>query len=106
MVLAPPTGSGWTTWHQTWVPLLRDLELSADAFIFSDVPDARTFPTPDTVTQRYERLADRLGIDTAFHKLRHYSATELIAAGVDVRTVAGRLGHAGGGTTTLRTYTA
>ena len=40
------------------------------------------------------------------HKLRHYSATELIAAGVDPRTVAGRLGHGGGGTTTLRTYTA
>ena len=40
------------------------------------------------------------------HKLRHYSATELIAAGVDLRTVAGRLGHGGGGTTTLRTYTA
>ncbi len=28
--------------------------------------------------------------------LRHYSATELIAAGVDVRTFAGRLGHGGG----------
>jgi DNA-binding transcriptional regulator YhcF (GntR family) len=29
-----------------------------------------------------------------------------IAAGVDVRTVAGRLGHGGGGTTTLRVYAA
>jgi hypothetical protein len=40
------------------------------------------------------------------HQLRHYSATELIAAGVDVRTVAGRLGHGGGGSTTLRVYSA
>jgi site-specific recombinase XerD len=40
------------------------------------------------------------------HQLRHYSATELIAAGVDVRTVADHLGHGGGGSTTLRTYTA
>ena len=40
------------------------------------------------------------------HALRHYSATELIAAGVDVRTVAGRLGHGGGGATTLRVYAA
>jgi hypothetical protein len=32
--------------------------------------------------------------------------TELIAAGVDVRTVAGRLGHGGGGATTLRVYAA
>jgi integrase len=36
---------------------------------------------------------------TTVHKLRHYSATELIRAGVDVRTVAGRLGHSDGGTT-------
>lgn len=78
----------------------------ADAFLFSFDPDGRTFPTPDGVTQRYDRMVTRLGIDTTFHKLRHYSATELIAAGVDPRTVAGRLGHGGGGTTTLRTYTA
>ncbi len=61
---------------------------------------------PDSVTQRYGRLAARLGIKTSIHKLRHYSATELIAAGVDVRTVAGRLGHAGGGSTTLKVYAA
>jgi len=48
----------------------------------------------------------RLGIDTTLHKLRHYNATELIAAGVDLRTIAGRLGHGGGGTTTLRVYAA
>ncbi len=29
--------------------------------------------------------------------LCHYSATELLTAGVDLRTVAGRLGHGGGG---------
>lgn len=80
--------------------------LSADAFVFSAAPDGSTFPIPDTVTQRYERLSARLGVETTFHKLRHYSATELIASGVDVRTVAGRLGHGGGGVTTLRTYTA
>jgi site-specific recombinase XerD len=38
--------------------------------------------------------------------IRHYSATELVAAGVDVRTVAGRLGHSGGGATTLKVYSA
>ena len=61
---------------------------------------------PSSVSQRYSRLAARLGIETHLHCLRHYSATELIAAGVDVRTVAGRLGHSGGGTTTLRVYAA
>jgi integrase len=82
------------------------LDLARDAFVFSGSPDGSTFARPDGVTQRYERQADRLGIQTTFHKLRHYSATELIAGGVDPRTVAGRLGHGGGGTTTLKTYTA
>jgi site-specific recombinase XerD len=47
-----------------------------------------------------------LGIASHLHALRHYSATELLSAGVDLRTVAGRLGHGGGGATTLRVYTA
>ncbi|MCK2238089.1 tyrosine-type recombinase/integrase [Crossiella sp. S99.2] len=82
------------------------IELSKDAFVFSPVPDGSEPPKPVTVSQRYRRLAERLGIDTSLKELRHYSATELISAGVDVRTVAGRLGHAGGGSTTLRVYAA
>jgi integrase len=82
------------------------VELPDDAFVFSLAPDGSTHLLPDSVSQRYGKLARRLGIRTTIHKLRHYSATELITAGVDVRTVAGRLGHGGGGTTTLRVYTA
>jgi integrase len=33
------------------------------------------------------------------HDLRHFTATRLIAAGVPVRTVSGRLGHANPSTT-------
>ncbi len=80
--------------------------LSLDAFVFSLAPDGSSNLRPSSVTQRYGLMAKRLGIDTHLHNLRHYSATELIAAGVDVRTVAGRLGHGGGGTTTLRVYAA
>jgi integrase len=82
------------------------LELSEDGYVFSLSADGSTFLIPDTVTQRYDRMAQRLGIETTLHKLRHYSATELINAGVDVRTIAGRLGHGGGGATTLRVYSA
>ena len=77
-----------------------------DAHVFSLAPDNSTYMRPNSVSERYSDLADRLGIATSLHKLRHYSATELIAAGVDIRTVAGRLGHGGGGTTTLRVYAA
>lgn len=82
------------------------VELRSEAFVFSLAPDGVTSLVPGSVTQRYSRLAARLGLDTHLHNLRHYSATELIAAGVDVRTVAGRLGHSGGGVTTLRVYAA
>lgn len=62
--------------------------LDGDAFIFSWAPDSSTHLLPDSVTYRYGLLARRLGIKTSLHKLRHYSATELITAGVDIRTVA------------------
>jgi integrase len=80
--------------------------LSRTAFVFSLAPEGSEHLVPSSVSQRYGRLAARLGIQTHLHSLRHYSATELIAAGVDVRTVAGRLGHSGGGVTTLRVYAA
>jgi integrase len=82
------------------------LELADDARVFSYEPDGSACWLPDTVTQRYSRLVRGLGIKTHLHALRHYSATELISAGVDARTVAGRLGHGGGGSTTLRVYAA
>jgi integrase len=84
------------------------MALTDDTYVFSA---ARKFnPTepcsPHSVSSRYRNLARRLEIDTHLHALRHYSATELLTAGVDLRTVAGRLGHGGGGATTLRVYAA
>lgn len=76
------------------------------AYVFSYEPDNSKPCNPDGVTHRYARMCKSLGIDSHLHTLRHYSATELISAGVDIRTVAGRLGHGGGGTTTLRVYAA
>ena len=82
------------------------VRISESGRLFSASPDHSTWLVPSSVTQRYARMCARQGWDRNIHELRHYSATELISAGVDVRTVAGRLGHGGGGTTTLRTYAA
>jgi integrase len=60
---------------------------------------------PDLVTRRFARLASRLGRRARRHDLRHDAATQRIAGGVDLRRVSGRIGHAGGGATTLRVYT-
>ncbi|MGQ0466896.1 MAG: tyrosine-type recombinase/integrase [Sporichthyaceae bacterium] len=80
--------------------------LPEDAFVFSYEPDHSRPCNPDSVSHRYVKMCAGLSIDTHLHALRHYSATELIRSGVDVRTVAGRLGHGGGGVTTLRVYAA
>jgi integrase len=82
-------------------------ELEPSAFLFSPTPDGSTPWPPRSLTQRYRYLAKKLKLrSTRLHSLRHYSATELIAAGVDIRTVAGRLGHGSGGATTLKIYAA
>jgi integrase len=83
------------------------VDLDPDAYLFSPAPDGSTPWPPRSLTLRYGRLARRLQLrSTRLHSLRHYSATELIAAGTDVRTVAGRLGHGSGGATTLKIYAA
>ena len=45
-------------------------------------------------------LRDRVGLrGVRLHDLRHMHTTQLLAAGVPVRTVSGRLGHANAATT-------
>jgi len=83
---------------------LAKLTLQPSAYVFSPDPGGGTPPVPDSITQRFGRLARRVGVPTSLHGFRHYTATQLLAAGVDLRTVAGRLGHGGGGATTLRVY--
>ena len=84
---------------------LLGLPLIGRTWLFSATPDMSRPRDPASLTLRYGRLVAKLGIETVLKELRHYSATELLTAGVDLRTVAGRLGH-GDGTTTLRHYAA
>jgi integrase len=68
------------------------IRIADDAYLFSLDPDCRRPLVPDSVTQLYDRMAGRLGIETTLHKLRHYNATELLTAGVDLRTSPGAWG--------------
>lgn len=73
---------------------------SQDSFIFSNEPNGLTPWVPGSVTKRFQKLHDALGYDKMrLHDLRHFTATRLIAAGVPVRTVSGRLGHSDPSTT-------
>lgn len=60
---------------------------------------------PSSVSRAFGRLARSLGLPDGvrFHSLRHTHATWLLMAGVDVKTVSERLGHADVATT-LRYY--
>lgn len=70
--------------------------MAADAFVFASArPGSIEALRPDSVTQMFDWLRRECGLEgLRFHALRHFHATQLVAAGVDVRTVAGRLGHA------------
>ncbi len=65
--------------------------------------DGVTPISPDTVTHYVKRIAKRAGVDCHLHSLRHFAATQMVAGGTDVRTVAGRLGHRDA-SVTLRVY--
>lgn len=59
---------------------------------------------PDVMTHRWGRLAATHGLTKVrLHDLRHFVASQMLAQGADIRTVAGRLGHANPATT-LRIY--
>lgn len=76
------------------------VSLADDAYVFSYEPDGGKPWAPLTVSQRFGRLRDRLDLQgVRLHDLRHYVATRLIAGGVSIRTVSGRLGHANAATT-------
>jgi integrase len=78
--------------------------IPGDAYVFSPYIDGSKPFRPDNVTGFFIRVRDSLGFgDVRLHDLRHFTATELIGAGVDVRTVAERLGHSDA-SLTLRVY--
>ncbi len=81
-----------------------EIEPVEDPWLFFREVDGSVPLFPDTVSSAFARLSKKLGIKgIRFHSLRHFTATQLIAAGVDIRTVSGRLGHSEP-SITLRVY--
>jgi integrase len=68
--------------------------------VFTDDPTGCRPWSPDVVTGRWTRHRKLFDLNhVRVHDLRHFVATELLTAGIDVRTVANRLGHARTSTT-------
>lgn len=81
---------------------LRAERESYAPWLFSDTDGP---PHPDRIGWWWRRSRELADIDAKWrlHDLRHWSATQAIASGTDVRTVATRLGHADA-SMTLRVY--
>lgn len=80
-----------------------NIELADDAYLFSNDGGATPW-NPDWTSHQVMNLAKNNGLSINVKALRHYTATQLLAAGVDIRNTAARLGHGSGGATTLRVY--
>lgn len=69
-------------------------------FLFSSDIAGNECWRPDSTSRAFRRLCAQAGLSAVrLHDLRHYVATTLLTSGVDVRTVAGRLGHRNAATT-------
>jgi integrase len=89
--------------RQAEAALAAGATLPPDAYVFSRSPDGSKAISPDGISHRFQELAADLGIRGRLHDLRHFMVTQLVAGGVDWRTVSGRAGHADGHMT-LATY--
>lgn len=66
--------------------------LVRDAFLFSEDPRGAQPWRPDHVSHKFGKLTKKLGMPYTLHSLRHFHITELLTKGMDVETVAGRVG--------------
>jgi len=77
-----------------------EVNLPASAYVFSFEPDGGRPWTPGHVSKSFQTVRESLGLHSVrLHDLRHFAATRMLAAGIPVRTVSGRLGHANAATT-------
>ena len=80
------------------------VKLRDDAHLFSNDPAHSRPWNPDWATHRVADASAAAGVELDIKGGRHYTASQLLAGGFDLRNTAARLGHSGGGATTLRHY--
>jgi len=80
------------------------VELPVDAYVFSNDPMGASPWNPDWATHKASSLAAAADVKLSIKGLRHYTASQMLAARFDLRNTAARLGHGSGGATTLRHY--
>lgn len=82
--------------RQSSVAALVGKELGVDGWVIADLAVDQTGQMPrkvDWLSRAWMRHRKRNGSTSTFHDLRHWSASELIDAGVPITVVQKRLGH-------------
>src|ERR1700749_3318578 len=67
------------------------------AYVFSGNTLGDTPWNPDWVTHKVAEIAKSAGVSLNVQALRAYTASQLLAGGIDLRNTAARLGHGSGG---------
>jgi integrase len=74
--------------------------LSRSEYVFASSTGGLVPWRPHRVSLAFRRLCHEMGLEgVRLRDLRHFTATQMLAVGVPVKTVAGRLGHANAATT-------
>lgn len=118
IAIGAPTAAALRRWRTVY----RERALAAgvvpipNGYVFTTAVDGSTPWRPDRATRLFRRLCDKAAriddkgnqlaadapdrpIRARQHDLRHYVATELLAAGVPLKSVSGRMGHSRTATT-------
>jgi len=95
VALAPDTVHLLRSWRRERAETALAAGVQLGPWLFGSDPAATVRPRPDSMGRRFAKARDAAGLGhVRLHDLRHFVATQLLGAGVDVRTVSGRLGHA------------
>jgi integrase len=80
--------------EQARIALACGVQLEPLAYVLSESADGLAPLHPNLLSDRFRRVVRRLGVRCRLHDLRHWHVTQALGAGLPVRDVAERVGHA------------